>query len=155
MNPFQEAQTVPELRYDEIQVGDQASLTKTITDEDVINFAKLTGDVNPIHILDSFAKTTMFKERIAHGMLVSSFISTILGTKLPGKNTIYLSQNVSFRAPVKIGDTLRVVAEVIKNVTIKIITLQTNIYNQSDDIVVEGTATILKRVAKLLLFSIQ
>ena len=94
----------------------------------------------------------MFKERIAHGMLVSSFISTILGTKLPGKNTIYLSQNVSFRAPVKIGDTLRVVAEVIKNVTIKIITLQTNIYNQSDDIVVEGTATILKRVAKLLLF---
>lgn len=106
--------TVPELRYDEIQVGDQASLTKTITDEDVINFAKLTGDVNPIHILDSFAKTTMFKERIAHGMLVSSFISTILGTKLPGKNTIYLSQNVSFRAPVKIGDTLRVVAEVIK-----------------------------------------
>ena len=114
MNPFQEAQTVPELRYDEIQVGDQASLTKTITDEDVINFAKLTGDVNPIHILDSFAKTTMFKERIAHGMLVSSFISTILGTKLPGKNTIYLSQNVSFRAPVKIGDTLRVVAEVIK-----------------------------------------
>ena len=85
MNPFQEAQTVPELRYDEIQVGDQASLTKTITDEDVINFAKLTGDVNPIHILDSFAKTTMFKERIAHGMLVSSFISTILGTKLPGK----------------------------------------------------------------------
>ena len=60
------------------------------------------------------------------------------------KNTIYLSQNVSFRAPVKIGDTLRVVAEVIKNVTIKIITLQTNIYNQSDDIVVEGTATIKK-----------
>ena len=94
----------------------------------------------------------MFKERIAHGMLVSSFISTILGTKLPGKNTIYLSQNVSFRAPVKIGDTLRVVAEVIKSVMIKIITLQTNIYNQSDDIVVEGTATILKRVANLLLF---
>lgn len=146
MNPFQEAQNVPELRYDEIQVGDQASLTKTITDEDVINFAKLTGDVNPIHILDSFAKTTMFKERIAHGMLVSSFISTILGTKLPGKNTIYLSQNVSFRAPVKIGDTLRVVAEVIKKRDDKkIITLQTNIYNQSDDIVVEGTATILKK----------
>ena len=73
----------------------------------------------------------MFKERIAHGMLVSSFISTILGTKLPGKNTIYLSQNVSFRAPVKIGDTLRVVAEVIKSVMIKIITRkQTYIINQ-------------------------
>ena len=61
MNPFQEAQTVPELRYDEIQVGDQASLTKTITDEDIINFAKLTGDVNPIHILDSFAKRQCLK----------------------------------------------------------------------------------------------
>lgn len=146
MNPFQEAQAVKELHYDEIQVGDQASLTKTITNEDIINFAKLTGDVNPIHILDSFAKTTIFKERIAHGMLVSSFISTILGTKLPGKNTIYLSQNVSFRAPVKIGDTLRVVVEVIqKRDDKKIITLQTNIYNQLNNIVVEGTATILKK----------
>lgn len=146
MNPFQEAQSVQELHYNEIQVGDQASLTKTITDEDIITFAKLTGDVNPIHILDSFAKTTIFKERIAHGMLVSSFISTILGTKLPGKNTIYLSQNVSFRAPVKIGDTLRVVAEVIKKRDDKkIITLQTNVYNQVNDIVVEGTATILKK----------
>ena len=64
MNPFQEAQTVPELRYDEIQVGDQASLTKTITDEDVINFAKLTGDVNPIHILDSFAKRQCLKNAL-------------------------------------------------------------------------------------------
>ena len=152
MNPFQEAQTVPELRYDEIQVGDQASLTKTITDEDVINFAKLTGDVNPIHILDSFAKTTMFKERIAHGMLVSSFISTILGTKLPGKirfiypkmfHSVPLSKSVIHFA---------LWQRLLRSVMIKIITLQTNIYNQSDDIVVEGTATILKRVANLLLF---
>ncbi len=146
MNPFQEAHSVQELHYDEIQVGDQASLTTTITSEDIITFAKLTGDVNPIHILDSFAKTTMFKERIAHGMLVSGFISTVLGTKLPGKNTIYLSQNVSFRAPVKIGDTLRVVAEVIKKRDDKkIITLQTNVYNQLNELVVEGTATILKK----------
>ena len=70
MNPFQEAQTVPELRYDEIQVGDQASLTKTITDEDVINFAKLTGDVNPIHILDSFAKRQCLKNVL---LMVCSF----------------------------------------------------------------------------------
>lgn len=146
MNPFQEAESVHELYYDEIHIGDQASLTKTITDEDIVTFAKLTGDVNPIHLLDSFAKTTMFKERIAHGMLVSSFISTILGTKLPGKNTIYLSQNMAFRAPVKIGDTLRVVAEVIeKRDDKRIITLQTNVYNQYDKVVVEGTATVLKK----------
>ncbi len=144
MNPFQEAQTVPELRYDEIQVGDQASLTKTITDEDVINFAKLTGDVNPIHILDSFAKTTMFKERIAHGMLVSSFISTILGTKLPGKNTIYLSQKrFILRSCQKSAIHFALWQRSSKNVTIKKSLRYKQIYiNQSDDIVVEGTATI-------------
>lgn len=146
MNPFREAEAVQEIYYDDIHIGDQASLTKTISNEDIVTFAKLTGDVNPIHLLDSFAKTTMFKERIAHGMLVSSFISTILGTKLPGKNTIYLSQNIAFRAPVKIGDTLRVVAEVIeKNDDKRIITLQTNVYNQQDKVVVGGTATVMKK----------
>ncbi|MEH6890134.1 MaoC family dehydratase [Bacillus sp. JJ864] len=146
MNPFREAESVHELYYDDIHIGDQASLTKTIANEDIITFAKLTGDVNPIHLLDSFAKTTMFKERIAHGMLVSSFISTILGTKLPGKNTIYLSQNIAFRAPVKIGDTLRVIAEVIeKRDDKRFITLQTNIYNQYNKVVVEGTATVMKK----------
>ncbi|MEH7460981.1 MaoC family dehydratase [Bacillus thuringiensis] len=146
MNPFREAESVHELRYDDIHIGDQVSLTKTISNEDIVTFAKLTGDVNPIHLLDSFAKTTMFKERIAHGMLVSSFISTILGTKLPGKNTIYLSQNIAFRAPVKIGDTLRVVAEVIeKRDDKRIITLQTNIFNQYNKVVVEGTATVMKK----------
>ncbi|MFX3623023.1 MAG: MaoC family dehydratase [Ectobacillus sp.] len=145
MNLFKEAEFVPELAYDDIQVGDQASLTKTITDEDIQAFAKLTGDVNPVHLLDSFAENTMFKERIAHGMLVAGYISTILGTRLPGKNTIYLSQNVAFKAPVKIGDTIRVVAEVIKKRDDKkIITLQTNIYNQHNKLVVEGTAAIMK-----------
>ena len=97
MNPFQEAQTVPELRYDEIQVGDQASLTKTITDEDVINFAKLTGDVNPIHILDSFAKRQCLKNVL---LMVCSFQVLFLPSleRNSCKNTIYLSQNVSFRA---------------------------------------------------------
>ncbi|MFD3447491.1 MaoC family dehydratase [Microbacteriaceae bacterium 4G12] len=145
MDLFKEAEFVPELRYDEIHVGDQASITKTITDEDIQAFAKLTGDVNPIHLLDSFAQHTMFKERIAHGMLASSLISTVLGTKLPGRNTIYLSQNVSFKAPVRIGDTLRVVAEVVnKRDDKKIMTLQTNIYNQLDKLVVEGTASVMK-----------
>ncbi|WP_028399371.1 MaoC family dehydratase [Ectobacillus panaciterrae] len=145
MNLFKEAEQVPELRYDGIHVGDQASLVKTITDEDIQTFAQLTGDVNPVHLLDAFAQTTMFKERIAHGMLIASYISTILGTKLPGKNTIYLSQNVAFKAPVKIGDTIRVVAEVIqKRDDKKIITLQTNVYNQFDKLVVEGSAAVLK-----------
>ncbi|MCP8968508.1 MaoC family dehydratase [Ectobacillus ponti] len=145
MNLFKEAEFVPELSYDQIQVGDQASLTKTITDADILAFAQLTGDVNPIHLLDSFAETTMFQERIAHGMLVAGYISTVLGTKLPGRNTIYLSQNLSFKAPVKIGDTLTVVAEVVKKRDDKkILTMQTNVYNQHNKLVVEGTAAIMK-----------
>ncbi len=155
MNPFQEAQTVPELRYDEIQVGDQASLTKTITDEDVINFAKLTGDVNPIHILDSFAKTTMFKERIAHGMLVSSFISTILGTKLPGKKYDLFIPKMFHSVPLsKSVIHFALWQRLLKSVMIKksLRCKQTYIINQ-DDIVVEGTSdNTKKRVANLLLF---
>ncbi len=145
MNLFQEAQVVPERAYGEIQIGEQASLTKTITDEDIQAFAKLTGDVNPVHLLDSFAQTTMFKERIAHGMLVASLISAVLGTKLPGKNTIYLSQNVSFKAPVKIGDTVTVIAEVVqKRDDKKIMTLETNVYNQHKKLVVAGSAVVMK-----------
>ncbi|MBO9128463.1 MaoC family dehydratase [Bacillus sp. 165] len=146
MNIFKKAELVPELTYNQIHIGDQAFITKTVTDEDIRTFAQLTGDVNPIHLLDDFAENSMFGERIAHGMLVAGFISTVLGTKLPGKNTIYLSQNVAFKAPVKIGDTLKVLVEVIqKRDDKKIITLQTNVYNQFDKLVVEGTAAIMKK----------
>ena len=155
MNPFQEAQTVPELRYDEIQVGDQASLTKTITDEDVINFAKLTGDVNPIHILDSFAKTTMFKNVL---LTVCSFRVLFLPSlERNSQAKIRFIYPKMFHSVPLSKSVIHFVLwqRLLRSVTIKIITLQTNIYNQSDDIVVEGTATILKRVANLLLFFYQ
>jgi 3-hydroxybutyryl-CoA dehydratase len=145
MDILHKATEVQERQYEDIHIGDKALFTHTITDEDIKSFASLTNDVNPIHLLDDFAKGTMFKERIAHGMLVSSYISTVLGTDLPGKNTIYLSQNVSFKAPVKINDTITVVVEVLKKRDDKkIITLQTNIYNQDEILVVEGTAMIKK-----------
>lgn len=145
MNLREQSKRVPEVRYNDIAIGDQAIVTKTITEEVIDAFATLTGDVNPMHVDETFASTTMFQKRIAHGMLIASFISTVLGTKLPGKNTIYLSQHVAFKAPVAIGDTIRVVAEVIKKRDDKkIITLQTNIYNQQNQMVVEGTAAIMK-----------
>ena len=152
MNPFQEAQTVPELRYDEIQVGDQASLTKTITDEDVINFAKLTGDVNPIHILDSFAKRQCLKNVL---LTVCSFRVLFLPSleRNSQAKIRFIYPKMFHSVPLsKSVIHFALWQRLLRSVMIKIITLQTNIYNQSDDIVVEGTATILKRVANLLLF---
>ena len=92
---------------DELKPGMSESLTKTVTERDVELFGEVSGDRNPVHFDEEFAKTTMFKGRIAHGMLTASFISTVLGTKLPGPGCIYVSQNLKFRAPVRIGDTVR------------------------------------------------
>jgi 3-hydroxybutyryl-CoA dehydratase len=145
MDIHEQAKHVVEKVYDELHIGDKAQIVKTITDEDIVTFARLTGDVNPIHLDDEFAQKTFFKGRIAHGMLTASFISTILGTQLPGTNTIYLSQNLKFKAPVKIGDTVTVVAEVVgKRDDKKIITLQTNVFNQHQKMVVEGEAMVMK-----------
>ena len=96
--------------FEELEVGMEASYSKTITNEDVLAFAELSGDTNPVHLDDAYAAGTMFKGRIAHGFLTASLISTVLGTKLPGPGCIYLSQSLKFRAPVRIGD--EVVAKV-------------------------------------------
>ena len=96
-----------ELMYEDIHIGDKDSFTKTITEYDIVQFARVTGDFNPVHLDPEYAKTTPFKERIAHGILSGSIISTVLGMRLPGPNTIYLSQNFKFLVPVKIGDTIK------------------------------------------------
>lgn len=90
--------------FEELAVGMEESYSKTITNEDVLAFAELSGDTNPVHLDDAYAAGTMFKGRIAHGFLTASLISTVLGTKLPGPGCIYLSQSLKFRAPVRIGD---------------------------------------------------
>jgi 3-hydroxybutyryl-CoA dehydratase len=89
--------------FEDLAVGMEASYTKKITNEDVHAFAELTGDNNPVHLDDAYAAGTMFKQRIAHGMLTASLLSTVLGTKLPGQGCIYLTQTLKFRAPVLIG----------------------------------------------------
>ncbi len=98
--------------FEDLSVGMEASYAKKISNEDVLAFAELSGDVNPVHLSDDFAASTIFKKRIAHGFLTGSLFSTVLGTKLPGPGCIYLSQSMKFRAPVYIGDevvaTLRV-----------------------------------------------
>lgn len=92
---------------EDIQVGMSASFAKTITDADILMFAGVSGDTNPVHLNEEFAGGTSFKGRIAHGMLTGSLISTALGTKLPGPGCIYLAQTMKFLAPVRAGETVR------------------------------------------------
>jgi 3-hydroxybutyryl-CoA dehydratase len=135
-----------ELMYEDIQIGDTAVFSKSITDYDIYQFAGLTGDFNPMHIDNEFAKGTFFKERIAHGLLTGSFVSTVLGMKLPGPNSIYLSQTFKFLAPVKIGDTVKATVEVTeKKDDKKIIKLITKVFNQRMEMVVDGEAVVMKK----------
>jgi len=91
---------------EDLSPGMEASVSKTVTDNDIQAFADLSGDINPVHLDDAFAATTVFKKRIAHGFLTGALFSTVLGTKLPGPGCIYLAQTLKFRAPVYIGDEL-------------------------------------------------
>src|SRR5579863_3428407 len=94
--------------FDEIQVGDSASLTRTLTEKDIQVFAIMSGDINPAHVDADYAQSDMFKKIIGHGMWGGALISTVLGTELPGPGTIYIGQTLRFKKPVAIGDTLKV-----------------------------------------------
>ncbi|MFH0888993.1 MAG: MaoC family dehydratase [Planctomycetota bacterium] len=134
-----------ELKYIDIKIGDKASFSKTISETDIYNFAGISGDFNPVHINEEFAKNSLFKTRIAHGFLGASLISTVLGTKLPGPNTVYISQELQFKAPVKIGDTLTAECEIMEKIDKKkILKIKTTVYNQTGFAVIEGAATVLK-----------
>jgi 3-hydroxybutyryl-CoA dehydratase len=98
--------------FEDLQVGQTASLGKTITEADILMYAAVSLDTNPVHINAEAARHSIFKERIAHGMLSAGLISAVLGTRLPGPGTLYLRQSLRFSAPVKIGDTVTATAEV-------------------------------------------
>lgn len=127
-----------------MKLGDKASFSKTITDADVTIFAGLTGDFNPVHIDSVYAKNTIFKNRIAHGMLGGSLVSTVLGTKMPGPGTIFMEQNLKFKMPVYIGDTLtvEVIFKEVLNSKKGVIKLENQITNQEGSIVTEGYSIV-------------
>ncbi len=126
-----------------IEVGQTASLSKTVSATDVEAFAAVSGDSNPVHLDDEYAKRTRFGKRIAHGMLVSGVISAVIGMRLPGPGTIYLHQEMDFRRPVYIGDTVTAVIEVLQIRADKpILTLGTKCYNQHNELVIEGQAVV-------------
>jgi 3-hydroxybutyryl-CoA dehydratase len=125
-------------------VGEQASLTKTVTDSDVATFAELIGDHNPIHTDDEYARNSRFGRRVAHGVFTGGLISAVLGNHLPGPGAIYLSQQLEFLAPVFIGDTITAVVEVTSwRPEKRIITFKTDAYNQEDKQVVTGQSVLL------------
>ncbi len=128
---------------EELQVGDTAKFSKTVSESDVYLFAGVTGDLNPAHVNEAYAKDTFFKTRIVHGMLSASFISTVIGTMLPGPGTVYMRQEVSFRAPVKFGDTVTAIVEVAEIIADKKqVRLKTYCINQENITVVDGEALV-------------
>ncbi len=131
------------LTIDEIKMGDAAEFAKTISESDIYLYAGVTGDFNPAHINEQYASGTFFETRIAHGMLSAGLISTILGNMLPGPGTIYMKQELSFLAPVRIGDTITAKAEVIEiNAEKKRVRLQTTCTNQDGTLVLDGQAMV-------------
>jgi 3-oxoacyl-[acyl-carrier protein] reductase len=131
------------MKYSEIKTGDKAEIKHTITNSDVEKFVDLTGDDNKLHVDEKYAATTSFKRPVAHGMLGASFISTIIGTKLPGDGALWFSQNLEFLRPVRIGDKLRIIAKVIRKIDrTSTVELQTDIFNQHKQRVTTGTAIV-------------
>jgi 3-hydroxybutyryl-CoA dehydratase len=136
---------IKDIKYEEITIGLNDSLTKTISEDDISTFAQVSGDFNPIHLDEDFASKSIFKKKIAHGMLTSSLISSVLGTKLPGANTLYLSQTLKFLAPVYINDTITATVTVVdKREDKRLLTLETNIFKSDGTKVVSGSAVVKK-----------
>ena len=128
---------------DELKIGDTAEFSKTVSESDIYQFAGITGDFNPAHMNEEYAKKTFFKTRIAHGMLSAGFISTVIGTKLPGTGSIYIKQTLSFLAPVRIGDTITARIEVTEIMGGKNrVGLKTVCVNQEGTQVLDGEALV-------------
>ena len=132
------------LKIDKLIVGQKALYSKTITETDVYLFAGISGDINPAHVNDEYAKNTAFKGRIAHGILTASFISAVIGMQLPGPGTIYVSQTLKFLAPVHFGDTITASVEIKEIIKEKNrVILSTCCKNQDGVIVLTGEAIVL------------
>jgi 3-hydroxybutyryl-CoA dehydratase len=124
--------------------GQTASLEKTVTEQDVVAFAAISLDDNPIHLDEAYAKTTRFGARIAHGMIAASLVSAVIGTRLPGNGTVYLSQSLAFKAPVMLGDTITATATIKAVRPDKpILTLETVVTRQDGTVILTGEAVVL------------
>lgn len=138
--------------FDELSLGQKASFTKQVTEQDVVLFAAVSGDVNPVHLDEAFAAETMFGGRIAHGMLSGAIISAALAMELPGPGVIYLGQTLRFSRPVRIGDEVTAQLEVTEKREGKgIVKLACEVVNQDGKVVVSGEATVLAPREKIIM----
>jgi len=128
---------------DELKPGMSESFTKTVTESDIQKFGEVSGDMNPAHFDEEWARTTMFKGRIAHGVLTSSYISTVLGMKMPGPGTIFMSLTTRFKAPVRIGDTVTATCTVREVVTDKRRVVFDCTCKVGDTTVIDGEAMVM------------
>ena len=128
---------------DEIQIGDSASFTKTLGETDTYLYAGISGDLNPAHINQAESENTMFGGRIVHGMLSAGLISAVLGMQLPGPGTIYMGQELAFKAPVKFGDTITASVTAQEKVKGRFVKFETVCTNQDGTVVIDGVATVM------------
>lgn len=130
--------------FDSLEVGSGDSISKVISAEDVEGFAEITLDNNPVHLDEEYAKGTMFKRRIAHGMISAGLISAVLGTRLPGNGTIYMKQELVFKRPVYLGEELTAHVEVVEKIEAKKrLRIRTWVTNPEDAVVTDGEALVM------------
>jgi 3-hydroxybutyryl-CoA dehydratase len=131
------------LKYKDISVGDRFSFKRFVSKKDVKGFARLTGDFNPLHMDENFAKKTQFKGTIMHGMLAASLFSPLIGMRCPGRYALLLSQEIRYLKPIRPNSTLRVSGEVVNKIdSIKVVVVKTSLYGRGKNILVEGQATV-------------
>lgn len=127
------------IKFSELKIGMKGSVTKKITQEDVDNFIKICNDINPIHVDEKFTSNTPLKTKIVHGILVSSLISTVVGTKVPGPGSVWLDQNLRFLIPVRINDTVTAISEILTKIEERQqVIVRTTCINQRGEVVIEG-----------------
>ena len=133
------------MEFENLKIGMKESISKTITETDIILYSGISLDCNPEHLNKEYAEASRFKKRIAHGMLTAGLISAVLGTKLPGEGTIYLEQNLKFKQPVYLGDTITATCEIIDIIKEKRkVILSTICINQDEKIILTGEAKVMK-----------
>jgi 3-hydroxybutyryl-CoA dehydratase len=135
-----------EISFNDIFIGQKESFSKKITESMLDEFSKFSGDLNPLHMNDEYADSSIFGKRIVHGMLLSTFFSQLIGMKLPGKNSLYFSQSLNFRSPCYIDNEIQVIGEVTeKSNSTRIITISTSILNESGTCLIDGVAKVIVR----------
>ncbi len=137
------SETAYSIAYDDLSVGQTASQAHSVSETDLQMFAAVSGDNNPVHLDEEFAAASRFKGRIAHGMLTGALISAAIACKMPGPGSVYLSQQLSFMRPVKIGDDLEVQLEVLEKLPKNQVRIRTRVVNQQGKAVVDGEALVL------------